>query len=42
MFKFLVISADGKYYQAAFDPKTGGVCHEEQQINLNIGGKTDK
>jgi len=39
----LVISADGKYYQASFDPKLGGECHEDQQLNLNIGGgKTEK
>jgi selenophosphate synthetase-related protein len=38
----LVISADGKYYQASFDPKSGGQCIEEQQQNLNIGAKTPK
>ena len=33
----LVISADGKYYQASFDQKNGGECTKVQETSLNIG-----
>lgn len=34
----LVISADGKYYQASFDPKNKGDCTKLQESSLNITG----
>ncbi len=34
----IVISSDGKYYQASFDPKNGGECTKMQETSLNING----
>ena len=30
----IVVSNDGKYYQATFDPKTGGECTKIQEQNI--------
>ena len=30
----IVVSNDGKYYQATFDPKTGGECTKIQEKNI--------
>ena len=30
----IVISNDGKYYHASFDPKVGGECKKIQEMNI--------
>jgi len=39
LFYSLVVSSDGKYYQASFDPKNGGECTKVYEYNLNLSEK---
>jgi len=32
----IVITSDGKYYQASFDQKNGGECTKIQETQINI------
>jgi len=39
LIKNIVVSSDGKYYQASFDPKNGGECTKLYEYNLNLTEK---